>query len=799
MSGNVYKWVYNHQNNNNKENTNNLNVIKKINDNVINTNDEQKEQHDDGSMDVDEDEDEAPNQESESIAMEQPKSNEEPQQIEQEQKETTIMEQDDNVNQELNENEVVENNKKEEKEKKEEEHKEEEPAKPSPNKNKIKTKFEEDSDEDFDIDMDEEPSPKKKILRRSFIDDEDESPSPPIQINANTKINTSISPEAKPTESKTENKAKLQAELAAAAEMFGDDDNLFNDDNNNNDKDEAKPKQTPKVQPKPSIFSKNIFEDEEAEDLGVDTKKEKNEERMMDQDTGEDLKDFIVDPENENNPSPIERARGKEDDVMDDMYDEHSPRSKHNQLKVGGKEDDIMDDMYDEHSPRSKHNHRSTNKVIYQQKVHKAFTNGSTKYDEDGQRYLLFNEIGAVIARKQDVSSNPMEMNNIMSSLSSTKYSYEIEFFDKSRFTRAVVIKSDHHFTSCDVNSYGLLLGSTPQKPTDIVMNDGYDIDEPKDNDEDIIKESIIRYKPISRNNEYRTFSSEKDCEWTYTLPIGEECVSVGLTRKYALIATNKRDLRILSIGGLQTHQIIPLSKTVINIASNMKNIVVITFEDLSFIVIDLDDTNNNSFEGKMCITDNNSTLSRIFMIGQNSKEWRIITIDSSNKVCMLTNNIMNNAVLLDLNEYLNKKYPMNDETITISNNMRPKGIWPVYFDMDEQCLMVVELKYLETPIPSQSTNDGFVLEDYKISIPLLNMGQNQIDPMTQDEIIMFGNREEEIMRKDLLYKLNGDDGKEKEHNKQKLKDYLMLFSHSCKSNKAVMAYDMKKNIINRN
>ena len=75
---------------------------------------------------------------------------------------------------------------------------------------KTKTKFEDDSDEDFDIDMDEEPSPKKKILRRSFIDDE-ESPSPPTQINAN--LNQSKSPEATEKDTNIDDKAKLQAEV----------------------------------------------------------------------------------------------------------------------------------------------------------------------------------------------------------------------------------------------------------------------------------------------------------------------------------------------------------------------------------------------------------------------------------------------------------------------------------------------------------------------------------------------------------------------------------------------------------
>merc|ERR1719362_1312087 len=110
---------------------------------------------------------------------------------------------------------------------------------------------------------------------------------------------------------------------------------------------------------------------------------------------------------------------------------------------------------------------------------------------------------------------------------------------------------------------------------------------------------------------------------------------------------------------------------------------------------------------------------------------------------------------------------------------MRPKGVWPVYFDDDEQCLMAMELKFLDYPIPSQSS---CILTDYKLSVPLLNTGNNEIDPITKEPIIMFGDREERLMSQTVLKKKN---------NKQLLKDYLMLFGDACKSNKYVLAYDI--------
>ncbi len=102
---------------------------------------------------------------------------------------------------------------------------------------------------------------------------------------------------------------------------------------------------------------------------------------------------------------------------------------------------------------------------------------------------------------------------------------------DQSKYSHSMIFKTDYKFVCCDINSNGILFGSRPV---------------------DDISESIIKYKPILRDNKYIIFCSEKDCEWTYLLPINEICVSVGVTNKYVIVTSNERYLWILSVGGLQ-------------------------------------------------------------------------------------------------------------------------------------------------------------------------------------------------------------------------------------------------------
>lgn len=366
-----------------------------------------------------------------------------------------------------------------------------------------------------------------------------------------------------------------------------------------------------------------------------------------------------------------------------------------------------------------------------------------------------------------------------MSSLNNRKYAYELEFFDKSRYSRAVHIKSDHHFVCCDVNEFGLLLGSEPSM----------DLQEDSET-----KESIVRYKPISRNGEYRAFASEKDCEWTSRLPAGEHCVAVGLTPKFALIATNRRYLRILSVGGLQTNSVIRVPLNVIHIAGTTQNtgsnIVAVTFEDLSLWILDLD-TNQRLHEGKVAISAD-SRLTRIFMMGT-AADYKLVTVDSEGVVSLLSNTTFGRSwvVILDIDDYLSRTYPAGTET-TVVAEMRPKGVWPIYFDREEHKLMTLELKFLEHPVPSQA--DSYVLIDYPLSVPLLNMGPDEVDVNTGDAIVMFGNREEEMMTAAVGHQFNGAKTQSatiKQQRKQLLKDYLMLFGHSCKSGKTVVAYDI--------
>eukprot|EP01084_Bolivina_argentea_P113605 202439_1 len=557
-----------------------------------------------------------------------------------------------------------------------------------------KKKTDSDSEEDFDIDMDDgtgAPSPTKKVLKRSFEDSDSDASTPPPPTPPGNDVQDSVIaavPDANPVVKEN----ALETELAAAAEMFGDDLDAEED----------------------------MIDTNQIDDAATD---------MMMEDTGEDLDDFIVD----------KHKKEKEED-----------------LNQNGTEYPLVQD------------------TIYEEPfAHEPFVNGQTLYDEAGQRYLLFNKIGAVMVRKQDVSSNAMEMSNIMNSLHHGKYCIEIDFFDKWQYSRAVTIKSDHHFTCCDMNAHGLLLGSQPST----------------DGAEDDIKQSIVRYKPIARNGEYRSFCSEKDCEWNHRLPIGETCISVGLTPKYALIATNKRFLRILSIGGLQVKHVISLPKNVVHMTGTNNddpdcNTIVITFDDLSLWILDLNE-NKKLYDGYCAVTNNTSCVTRVFVTGT-QEHVQVVTVDSEHVVRVLCKSMFdwNWMAVLDVDQYLSTKYP-DSEVAT----ERPKGIWPVYFDGEEQCLMVMELKHLDYPIPSQN-NGSCVLTNYKFSVPLMGVGVDEIDPMTNEPIIRFENREEGIMTKALLHQLD-DSRKEKQNKKKLLKEYITLFNHSCKVNQQVLAYDI--------
>jgi len=401
------------------------------------------------------------------------------------------------------------------------------------------------------------------------------------------------------------------------------------------------------------------------------------------------------------------------------------------------------------------------------------FVNGGTEFGDDGQRYLMMNEICGVVVRKQDVSSNPME--SIMSALNNRRYSVEVDFFDKARYSRAVSLRSDHHFACCAVNAFGLLLGSAPSL-------------EPGGGAE--AKESIVRYRPIARNGRYRSFASDKDCEWSTRLPLGEQCVAVALTAKFAVIATSRRFLRILSVGGLQSRSVVALPRGVIHIAQSSEgNVVAITFEDLSLWILDLD-ANRKLHEGHAAISPD-ARLVRVFLIGTAS-DFKLLTVDSEGVVRLLSDSAFGGGwiVVLDLGEHLSSALPADPDSVVMAEQ-RPKGIWPVFFDRDERKLMAIDLQFAAQPTPS---SEPIVLREYPLSLPLLNMGPDAVDENTGDVIVPFGNREAAAMTAsvgDELAPSAQSEGQRKQNAKRLLKEYLMLFGHCCSENRAVVAYDV--------
>merc|ERR1712129_367871 len=87
-----------------------------------------------------------------------------------------------------------------------------------------------DDDEDFDIDMggdvddNGKPSPTKKVLKRSFVESDDESSPKTVSLAQKPKAEVEPKPTTQPDAKQND---KIQAELAAAAEMFGDDIDPF--------------------------------------------------------------------------------------------------------------------------------------------------------------------------------------------------------------------------------------------------------------------------------------------------------------------------------------------------------------------------------------------------------------------------------------------------------------------------------------------------------------------------------------------------------------------------------------------
>merc|ERR1712129_145276 len=87
-----------------------------------------------------------------------------------------------------------------------------------------------DDDEDFDIDMggdvddNGKPSPTKKVLKRSFVESDDETLPKTVSVAQKPKAEVEPKPTTQPDAKQND---KIQAELAAAAEMFGDDIDPF--------------------------------------------------------------------------------------------------------------------------------------------------------------------------------------------------------------------------------------------------------------------------------------------------------------------------------------------------------------------------------------------------------------------------------------------------------------------------------------------------------------------------------------------------------------------------------------------
>jgi len=136
--------------------------------------------------------------------------------------------------------------------------------------------------------------------------------------------------------------------------------------------------------------------------------------------------------------------------------------------------------------------------------------------------------------------------------------------------------------------------------------------------------------------------------------------------------------------------------------------------------------------------------LTRMFLMGnaKNASDYKLVTVDSDGIVRLLSDNTFGCQwiVILDIDDHLTKTYPAGTETAVVAE-MRPKGVWPVSFDRDEQEMMTAAVCH------------------------------------------QFGDSTDSAS--------SALSARTKQQKKQMLKDYLMLFGHCCKGNKTVVAYDI--------
>ncbi|CAO3696706.1 unnamed protein product [Rhizopus stolonifer] len=173
-----------------------------------------------------------------------------------------------------------------------------------------------------------------------------------------------------------------------------------------------------------------------------------------------------------------------------------------------------------------------------------AFQPGETPYNRENQadpkegerRYLCFNLVGAVYTIYQDNHSI------VNAELHDQTIHRNFHFTDYSNFTMGALAESGAVFA---VESKEAL---QKEKKTRINDEGEEETDDEDDDDErEGYKPSILHFRPL-------TLRAGGDKEWTFSLPMEEDVISVAINSLSVIAATSTGLVRIFSLSGVQRH-----------------------------------------------------------------------------------------------------------------------------------------------------------------------------------------------------------------------------------------------------
>eukprot|EP00494_Astrolonche_serrata_P006856 UN06881 len=367
--------------------------------------------------------------------------------------------------------------------------------------------------------------------------------------------------------------------------------------------------------------------------------------------------------------------------------------------------------------------------VPIQKKVQKPFQSGYTEQDENKRQYLTWNAMGAIICHEQD-----------------SEYSYEVDFADTNKYSM-IRFRNAEYFKYAAIGSSGVLFtGASSEK-----------------------KGGTIHF---------RAFKALATKLWTIELPLGESAVACCVCDNFVVVGTDRRHLRLFSIGGSQIG-VLCCPGSIINITGKNDVYSVIYANDSGLSVRIFDGSKRKVIvEQKLCLS-HESELVWCEITQQNV----LITMDDKSVVRGLFNNWDWSWIpLLRLDDVKSNSDNENNNVIIndFTGEEEKSKYWPVEVDSDSLQLFAAKLD-AGVAYPDVAVRPK--LNPFSIKLPLCDVPNDKDNEIqTNQEKLIVGE----------LFSV-GD----KNFNKINIKTKLILFQKFAEKGLLDSAYEIGKSIKN--